>query len=701
MSPHEIPFVRLLVPLLAGIALGSAVDVSIEGLWLGLLLGGSGIVWLGGQKQAFRYRWVYGSVVAAWLLAAGYWHVVERDERRLPEHFTKICPNAIAFVGIVNDAPDKGGKVKIPLRIEAAAERSGEWRACEGYLLLFLDPTPEAEALRYGDRAWVTASATPTEPPKNPGAFDYQCYLHYRNLHYQAFVRDSAAFGLIDRGHGNWLRRTAYAWRERLLLMLREYFPTQDEYAVASALLLGYKEDLSEELRTTYAQTGSMHALAVSGTHVGLVYAALYFLIRRIPWRGGWKRWGDMVLVLLGIWVFALITGASPSVLRASMMFTLFLVGKALYRQASTWNVLGATAFILLLYNPYNLFDLGFQLSFAAVAGIVGIMPVLQRYLPRLPRRLDGAWAVLLVGIAAQLGTLPLSLYYFHQFPVYFWLAGWVVILGGALYMWGAGVLLVLHPLLPQVAEVLGAGLYYGLWGMNQVLRFIQHLPGSVVQGIWLSGVAVVSLYVSIAFGAAGVFYHRPRWLLTALVALLLVMGERLLRHVGQLQQRQAVLYSAGRSFLFDFFDGKTLFTWSDSLPERRERFAAEMHRSASGFLKPSERLQDPSSRPFRASNLLVQPPFVQFFDKTIAVVEHSNQLGNTTGMPVPTEALVLCRNAHVTLAECLQHFAPKTIVVDASNSIRRTERWKAECEALGLVLHDVRQQGAWMLSAR
>lgn len=700
MSPHEIPFVRLVVPFLVGIALGSIVEVWIENLWLGLLAGGLGILWLGGQKLSFRYRWVYGAAVGMWLLAAGYWHLLERDERRLPKHFTKVCPDAVAFVGIVNDAPDKGSKMKIHFRIESAAERPAEWRPCEGYLLLFLDPTPEAEALRYGDRIWVSARATPTEPPKNPRAFDYQRYLHYRNLHYQAFARDSGTFGLIDRGHGNWMRRTAYAWRERLLLVLREYFPTQDEYAVASALLLGYKEDLSEDLRTTYAQTGSMHALAVSGTHVGLVYAALYFLIRRIPWRGGWRRWGDTALVLLGIWVFALITGASPSVMRASMMFTLFLVGKALYRQASTWNVLGATAFILLLYNPYNLFDLGFQLSFAAVAGIVGIMPVLQRYSPRLPRWLESAWAVLLVGIAAQLGTLPLSLYYFHQFPVYFWLAGWVVILGGAFYMWGAGVLLVLHALVPQVAEVLGAGLYYWLWGMNQVLRFIQQLPGSVVQGIWLSGVAVVGLYVSIAFGTAGVFHHRPRWLLMALAALLLVMGERLVRQVGQLQQRQTVLYSVGRHFLFDFFDGKTLYTWSDSLPERRERFAAEMHRSAMGFLKPSERVLAQLSQPFRAPNLLVQPPFVQFFDKTIAVIEHSNQLGNTTSVPVPVEALVLRQNAHVTLAECLQHFDPQTIVIDASNSIRRTERWKAESEALGLTVHDVRQRGAWTLNA-
>lgn len=215
MSPHEIPFIRALVPFLTGIALGSTIEVPIPGLWIGLLVGGIGLVRLALLKQSFRYRWVYGLVLAAWLLAAGYWHSVAYDERNLPAHFTKVCPDAVVFIGIVNDAPDRGNKVKVPLRIEAAAMRPGEWRTCEGHLMLFFDPMHKAEALRYGDRIWVAAQAKLVGPPRNPHAFNYQRYLHYHNLHYQAFVRDSAAFGLIDRGHGNWMRRTAYAWREQ------------------------------------------------------------------------------------------------------------------------------------------------------------------------------------------------------------------------------------------------------------------------------------------------------------------------------------------------------------------------------------------------------------------------------------------------------------------------------------------------------
>ncbi len=700
MSPHEVPFVRLLVPFASGIALGASVEAWREWGWPILIAGTIGLIGWALRKHAFSYRWAYGAALSLWLLAAGCGHMVLRDERRWPNHFARCCPEATAFVGVVCDVPDGGRRVKVPIRVEAAAEQPGDWRSASGYLLLLAEPTDKAASLRYGDRIWVSARAAPVEPPQNPHAFDYRRYLHHQNVHYRVFVNDGA-FGHIDGGHGQPIWRLAYAWRERLLVVLRDYFPTQDEYAIAAALLLGYKEELSEELRTTYVQTGSMHALAVSGTHVGLLYAALYFLVRRIPWRGGWQRWGEMILLIGGIWTFALITGASPSVLRASLMFSLFLVGKALMRHASTWNALGATGFILLLANPHHLFDVGFQLSFAAVVGIVGLRPLLLRYSPALPKWLRAPWEVFLVGVSAQLGTLPLALYYFHQFPVYFWLAGWVVVLGGALYLWGVGLLLVLHAVSPAAAEVIGQGLYYGLWGMNGAMRAIQHLPGSVVENIWISTGAALCICVCIVFGAAGLYYRRPRWLLLALSALLLVFMERLVRRTTQIQQRQVVLYAVGRHLLIDFFAGTQLYTWADSLPERYERFAAEVNRSAAGVVGPPHRIHPCFDQPFRSAHLLVQPPFVQFFDKRLAVVEHAHQLGNSASMPLSVDALVLHDNPRVTVEECLRHFQPRLIVISAANSVSRARRWEVESKQRGLPVHYVRIQGAWRLDAR
>ena len=166
---------------------------------------------------------------------------------------------------------------------------------------------------------------------------------------------------LISSGHGNILWAQAYACRDKLLVLLQQHFPTQDEYAVASALLLGYQDDLSDELRTAYAETGSMHALAVSGSHVGMLYIGLLFLTQRLRLRGRWRLL-ETVFILLVIWGFTLLTGATASVLRASVMFTTYMLGKAFWRNASAWNVMPASAFVLLLYNPCFLFDAGFPI---------------------------------------------------------------------------------------------------------------------------------------------------------------------------------------------------------------------------------------------------------------------------------------------------------------------------------------------------
>lgn len=691
MHPRHIPFLRLFLPWACGIAAGAWLEVPVPGLVYGLIAAGILLVGTPRMRYAYQFRWVYGVLLALTLAGLGYWHVLEHDERRQTQHFKHFDPAPDLFTGRIIDAPRKGLRLKVTLQLETAGTATDSLQLCSGNVLLFLQPTPAAVNLRYGDRIWVQARTSPTEKAKNPHAFDYRQYLHYQNIHYQAFVADSA-FGLINRGNGHFLWQLAFQWREQLLGVLHQHFPGQDEYAVASALMLGYKDELSDELRTTYAQTGSMHALAVSGTHVGLLYLGLLFVLRQIPWRGQYRRWGETALVLLGIWAFTLVTGATASVLRASVMFTVYLLSKAIRRQSSTWNILGVSAFGLLFLNPYFLFDAGFQLSYSAVAGIVFFYPQLQRITPALPKWATEGWKILLIGLAAQLGTLPLSLYYFHQFPVYFWLAGWVVVLGGAVFLWGGSVLVLLSSFAPGLAAYLGAGLYHLLWGMNALIRGIQQLPGSVVSGIWINAWAAAALGLFLWLIAWAIEQRAAKPLLVALSCFFALGLGHFCWRTQAIVQQKITLYDTNRNFLMDFFSGENCFRWSDSLlSTRQEQFAAQAHRWACGIreIQPVQQEENAALTSPASSLQFLGTKFIVIQSPGITVPRGDQA-------PQPIDVLILHGNPKVRIRDCLERYSCKLVVFSAGNSPKRAERWEKECQALGIPCFNVRAQGAW-----
>ncbi|MEI6409891.1 MAG: ComEC/Rec2 family competence protein [Bacteroidota bacterium] len=694
MHARAYPFLRLLAPFLIGLSLGGHFDMPLPGLGRVLLTGAMLAILFAFGQYPYRFRWIFGAYLSLWLVGAGYFHIVQRHEMRQAAHFSTQLPTACYISGLVYDAPSKGARLKIPIRVDAIGAEPDSMIATCGNLLLFLQIDSSSEQIRYGDRLWVRAVIRATEPPANPYAFDYRRYLHFQNIHYQAFVKPDS-FGIVSSGQGSVLWRYAFEARDHLLRLLKIYIPTPDTYAVASALLVGYKDDLSDELRTAYAETGSMHALAVSGSHVGMLYMGLLFLLQLFQFRGRWGRWIEALLVLAVIWAFTFITGATASVLRASVMFSTYMLGKLIYREASAWNVLALSAFGLLVYNPYFLFDAGFQLSYAAVAGMVFFYPRFYRLSPVMPGWLNAGWSVLLVGFAAQLGTLPLSLYYFHQFPVYFWLAGWVVVLGGAIFLWGGAVLAVLDLISVVLSKWLGLGLFYMLWGMNWLIINIQHLPGSVIGGVWVNVVAASLLYVGVVMLGAFMVTRKSGWLI-GLLGLMLVLGVgRLVNHWEQDRQINLTLYDVGKKRLIDMMDGREGFALSDTLTKKQLLFAAQSNRWAHGVMQCETHFLAQDSTWNRA-NMYWDPPFLQFFSKKIVLLDHWAMLKGKRQCSV--DVLVLSGNLRTDMANCLAHFPCKLVVFDATNSWRRVATWKAQCKELGVEFWDVGERGAYIV---
>lgn len=689
MNLRDKPFLRLIVPFCLGIYCGeNPLPANLPpALWVVPALT---TLLLAFTRYQYRFRWVFGIALICSLFSGGFFLSASFNDLGNPGHFSKSNTKISKFAAEVIEAPAYGARMKIPVRMLATGD---SMTPATGNLILFLDKMPDSVTIRYGDRIVVTGEPRPTEPAKNPCAFDYARYLHFRNIHHQCFVHGTDVI-VVSSGHGNGLQRNAYEWRDYLLSVLKKYFPTTDEYAVASALLVGFKDDLSDDVQLAYAETGSMHALAVSGTHVGMLYAGLIFMTEKLRLRGKWRRL-ETIAILAAIWAFTFLTGASASVLRASVMFTIYLLAKSLYRQSSAWNILPVSAFFLLLHNPYLLFDAGFQLSYAAVAGMVFFYPRMYRMFPPGLRWTDEGLKVLLTGVSAQLGTLPLSLFLFNQFPVYFWLSGWIVVLGGAIFLWGGTLLIMADAAWPVFAEIAGKVLYWMILYMNKIIYAIQNLPLSVVSGIWIPAWAAAAMYVAIFLLGGLIVWRRGGWFVAILGVVTILGCYRVYARAGKQEQRVITVYHLSRQQrMIDFFDGNQAVTLSDSIPRKQDQFAAGGFRTASAiFHRTTVTLSDKTQ--FQSENFIQKGPFIGFFGVKMAFFESDC---NSWSLPdFPVDVIILSRNSNISLTQCHRNLKFRTVVSDASNSRRKVEKWRKECAENGWIFHDVNSGGAWV----
>ncbi len=317
-------------------------------------------------------------------------------------------------------------------------------------------------------------------------------------------VLGMAALGLSSSNPG---RETGAvgAWflEHRATLLERYRMATDDEeqYAVLAAMTLGDKSALTRDLRETYSKTGASHVLALSGLHLGIIYLLLSWMMMG---RRGYVL--SQVVIILGLWGFAMLTGMSASVVRAASMLSLYAVFTLGDRGRSPLNVLSFTAIVLLLLNARALFDVGFQMSFLAVLSILLFMPLFDALVPMRfllrHRALRWVYSMAAVSVAAQLGVGPLIAFYFHRFSTYFLIANFVVIPLATLILYGA--------LLTFLLPVAG-GVVAGLAGcLNASLSWLAALPLSSIDDLHISGLQLFLIYVVV-----GCFYLVLRKLQT------------------------------------------------------------------------------------------------------------------------------------------------------------------------------------------
>lgn len=364
------------------------------------------------------------------------------------------------------------------VKIEAEVLQNIDCKDIKAKILLYLQPTVLTEELEYGDLLFVHTQLSRILPPCNPDAFDNQRYMRRRGIYYTGFVREGAweCFGHVP---SNRLKYVAQLARNRLANIYISAGMSGDELDILKAILLGDDDTLDPELKASYASAGVSHILCVSGMHVGVIFMIINFLLKPLDLFRS-SRIIKTIFVMLMIWVYAHITGLAPSVTRSATMFSFVAIGQLLNRNTNVFHSLFASMFILLTINPLLIFEVGFQLSYLAVAGIVLFQPKLSAIYQCRTRIGKYFWELLTVSVAAQLGTSPISIYYFAQFPNYFMLSNLSVIALSFVVI-VTGVVLLPVSLIPLVTKWLSWLLTMEIRWMNRIIVFI-HVCGTRLQ---------------------------------------------------------------------------------------------------------------------------------------------------------------------------------------------------------------------------
>ncbi len=540
-SIHEVPFVRLLLPLVGGIVFELSFGWGLGDSQLAMLIVLVFLFLVATHffVKAWRWRWVYGLLLNVFLFLSGFVLSVS------PAHNNSvIAGKTYRAIVRLSDAPlQRARSIRAECVLEHLWDGDNMVEPNESVLLYFSISDTAALQLSYGDLLAVEFIPRGFDKPKNPYQFDIQKYMERKGIRYSSFLRADGWMHLGNNGN----RIVAYSLRVRdyFLAQFSRYGVEGEQLAVVSALVLGYKDLLDDELRRVYSSTGAMHVLAVSGLHVGILYFLLALLLRVFP-LGRYRKMLTLPILLTFLWFYALLTGLSPSVCRAALMFSLVAVGQVLGTQSNVFNTLSVAAFALLVVDPSNLLNVGFQLSFAAVLSIVVFYPYINRLFYVRSRVLGYIWSLVAVSIAAQIGTFPFTTMYFAQFPNYFIVTNLIAIPLSTVILYLSVLLLAVSPI-PAIAGWLGKLLNLLLAFMNDALGWVEALPFSLINAIHISVFQFVLLLLGLLALALFLLSRRIRYLQALLVMLTIVVALCIPRRVG-VATDELVVFSVPRS---------------------------------------------------------------------------------------------------------------------------------------------------------
>lgn len=659
--------VQLTLSLIVGIVAGFYIEVAPQFSFLGLLA--LLLVWYGVYKKLSYTGFPYfelGTLLVTVLL--GIFVVRVALSQNLSSHYTHSNPTSEQLWQLTIDEVLKPNSYA--QRYVAHVKAVGEQEST-GKILLSLRPNTADTGLQVDDEVVVVAAAKEITPPLQPYQFNYRDYLKKQGIYHQ--IRTHAQAIHLLKNPSRTLKGRASHFREHLISRLKQENFGGDELAVIQALLLGKRDDISEHTYSAYKDAGAVHILAVSGLHVGILLLLLQWVFSPLDRLRKGKILKFLMVVGL-LWAYAFVAGLSPSIVRAVTMFSFVAYATYINRPTNTFTIIALSVFFILLINPLFLFQVGFQMSYAAVFAIVWIYPKLQHFWSPRNVFLRKGWQLLSVSIAAQLGVLPLGLFYFHQFPALFFVANLLVVpfLGIIL---GMGIGVSVLSLLGILPSFMVAGYTILIKTMNAVVGWVAQQESFIFRDIPFDGLQLVLGYFTIV--AMVVFFSQPKWknTLAFAIGILALQGWA----IGNLWQQHR-----GETLFLAHIPQNTVLVHQTGTRVTLYAEDATRLNHLPTVLKTTARIQSVALQPL--------PRGYRIGEQHLYVMDRRGRYPVQKNL----DFLLLTQSPKINLKRLLDSLTPKRVVVDGSNYKSYSVQWKKTCAAKGIPFYNTAERGAF-----
>ena len=688
-SMSQIPSLRIFIAFAVGILLykfypfplGYGISSFLVGLSGSLLFRTFSFV----RKQ--KYAWLNTASLLLLVVGLGFcisfFHNVTNKPSWYKNH---ILPNSLLRAEILTPLKETDRTYKVQANIKSVYTE-GHKTKTRGEIILYFKKDSALLNISQGDEIILVNKLNKIIPKGNPGEFNFALFCQNKGIYDQAFLTNQEWQIVSSASKLN--SNPFVSWHQSVKKIIVKYVIHSKERGIALALLTGYRDKIDRDIYANYTKTGLVHLLAISGLHMGIFYGSTVWLLGFIPFFRRRKKL-LIVLALCIMWLFALITTFPPSVQRASIMFSFLGIGQLVSRKIPSVNFLFASAFLLLLVQPHLLFEVGFQLSYAAVLGILLFFPALRKwYVPKY-KATSFFWDIVCLSLTAQIFTFPIALYYFHQLPLLFLGTNLVAIPAVTLIIYGE-VLVVLFSWIEVVADFFGTVVCCIIHYLNLLIDYTATLPFVSLQDIKIDITQCTLLLITMLCLAVWLLAKKNSFALFTLTFFLLFLGVGIFRKHKNLSQEKIIIYNAKQSYL-EYITSNSYFT--------EDRVSDEDLNKFKQYISGPSHLTLGVSRSSNANNAWHSEKnydLLSFANQTVLRIKNLKRL--KLSKPITVDYLILSDKWMKNPRQILDPISAKEIIIDGNIPMWKIESLKSQLQEVDLPIHYITTSGAKIIS--